>query len=631
MMTNKKLTIALMVCVAVCCLMFLTACKRPCVHQHTHSEVTVDPTCTATGVSTVYCDNCSEIVRRETVDALGHSFGVAPISQVGATCTQEGYKIVKCVRCEQTDNVSLAIDSLAHAYGEWTLLSKPTLYSDGEYVKICDNDATHTESKAIPSLSTEGIYTVNVTRNPSCSQVGLASYSSEIHGEYEIEIPRLAHTFDESREAYCKVCNQKYYSAGLKYTLSDDGEYYIVSSGGLTDNNVVIPAEYNGKPVKEIASEGFAYKNWIYSVTIPEYIERINSGAFNNSGIRNIYYNAINCADFNPKNWVFNIKNDITEVVIGNKVEHIPARMFYPLITDDTVVNVLKLTFEDGSVCKTIGEYAFNKTALKSLKLPDSVTSIGDYAFYNTNITSLTLGKGLITLGNSCFGANGKLREIAFGSNLASISDDCFNYCTELLSVDLSASKVASIGDDAFKGCAKLTSVKLPNTLIGIGKQAFYNCASLEELYLGNGLKKVGEQAFASCTSLKILTLPTTVTSLGNGAFSNCVDLREIYFNAVHCDDLLPSNMTFANIGTNGKLKVVFGDSVEYIPERLFYCSANVSLIPHIEELRLGVGITQVGSYAFMGVTIASVTYTGGAWSSVTVGGGNAALTNAVR
>lgn len=45
-------------------------------------------------------------------------------------------------------------------------------------------------------------------------------------------------------------------SAGLEYTLSEDGTYYIFASRGTcTDKDVVIGNWHEGKPVKEIASQ----------------------------------------------------------------------------------------------------------------------------------------------------------------------------------------------------------------------------------------------------------------------------------------------------------------------------------------------------------------------------------------
>lgn len=47
-------------------------------------------------------------------------------------------------------------------------------------------------------------------------------------------------------------------TVGLEFKLTEDGTGYAVSAGSATGKSrIVIPAEYNGKPVTEIAYNGF--------------------------------------------------------------------------------------------------------------------------------------------------------------------------------------------------------------------------------------------------------------------------------------------------------------------------------------------------------------------------------------
>ncbi len=69
-------------------------------------------------------------------------------------------------------------------------------------------------------------------------------------------------------------------SQGVKYTLSDDGTYYIVSSFDETTNEVVIPAEFNGLPIKEIGSYAFEDCDSLTSIVIPDSVTSIGEGAF---------------------------------------------------------------------------------------------------------------------------------------------------------------------------------------------------------------------------------------------------------------------------------------------------------------------------------------------------------------
>ncbi len=75
---------------------------------------------------------------------------------------------------------------------------------------------------------------------------------------------------------------------GLQYTLTRNGESYAVSVGTATDEKrIVIPSEYNGKSVTEIAYQGFKDCVSLESISIPESVTRIRQVAFYGTGIWN--------------------------------------------------------------------------------------------------------------------------------------------------------------------------------------------------------------------------------------------------------------------------------------------------------------------------------------------------------
>ena len=74
-------------------------------------------------------------------------------------------------------------------------------------------------------------------------------------------------------------------SAGLEYSLSEDGTYYVfVNRGACTDTDVVIGNWYNGKPVKEVASQAsnieYSQGAWeVNSITVSEGITAFSFGS----------------------------------------------------------------------------------------------------------------------------------------------------------------------------------------------------------------------------------------------------------------------------------------------------------------------------------------------------------------
>lgn len=60
------------------------------------------PTCTDAQILTWTCDNCGEPLS-ETIEALGHDFSEY-VETVDPTCSEKGYDIYKCSRCDETEN-----------------------------------------------------------------------------------------------------------------------------------------------------------------------------------------------------------------------------------------------------------------------------------------------------------------------------------------------------------------------------------------------------------------------------------------------------------------------------------------------------------------------------------------------
>jgi len=78
-------------------------------------------------------------------------------------------------------------------------------------------------------------------------------------------------------------------TSGLAFTLTFNEDSYSVGRGTETAANVVIPVEYNGLPVTEIAAFGFYNYTGLKSITIPDSVINIDNSAFNNcSGLTSI-------------------------------------------------------------------------------------------------------------------------------------------------------------------------------------------------------------------------------------------------------------------------------------------------------------------------------------------------------
>lgn len=200
---------------------------------------------------------------------------------------------------------------------------------------------------------------------------------------------------------------------------------------------------------------------------------------------------------------------------------------------------------------KSIGAYAFTKTACTDFFLPDRVTEIGEGAFESCyNFRTLNLPRDLKKNGPRAFKdclLSGHL-DIAY--NVTEIGDYAFSGCTSLTKLTLTSS-LQRIGAYAFSGCKWLDcELAIPSSVTEIGDGAFKDCTYLSgKLILPANLKKIGSKTFENCKFFTgTLVIPNSVTEIGQDAFSDCSrftglslpnNLRKIEFGAfARCTNL---------------------------------------------------------------------------------------------
>ena len=174
---------------------------------------------------------------------------------------------------------------------------------------------------------------------------------------------------------------------------------------------------------------------------------------------------------------------------------------------------------------KSIGAYAFTKTACTDFFLPDRVTEIGEGAFESCNsFQKLNLPRDLKKIGPRAFKGCLLSGELDIAYNVTEIGDYAFSGCTGLTKLSLTSS-LQRIGAYAFSGCKYLNcELAIPSTVTEIGDGAFKDCTYLSgKLILPANLKKIGSKTFENCKFFTgTLVIPNSVTEIGQDAFSDC-------------------------------------------------------------------------------------------------------------
>ena len=124
---------------------------------------------------------------------------------------------------------------------------------------------------------------------------------------------------------------------------------------------------------------------------------------------------------------------------------------------------------------------------------------------FNGNLTSIKINNRI-------------LKSIELPNSVTSIGNSAFSGCSGLTSVTIPDS-VTSIETGAFQGCSGLTSITIPNSVTTIGNYAFGGCSSLTSVTIGNSVTSIGGYSFQGCSGLTSVTVPNSVTSIGSNAF----------------------------------------------------------------------------------------------------------------
>ncbi len=300
-----------------------------CGDNHIFSDwnTVITATCMREGEMNRVCSVCY-YEETKIVEKSGHNLVTIPGK--AATCSETGLTDgEKCADCGEILSQQTSIAKTEHSFGGWSTATKATCQAEGKDTRSCIY-CGKTESKTTEKTG-HNIVTVP-GRSPSCSQTGLTDgekcadcgkvtlkrekIAKTEHSYGDWSVTTKATCKAEGKETrkciycnkaetksiektnnhdyyigVCKICN--HVSEGsdcLKYSLSDDGTYYICTGTSVwtTKPQIIIPSTYNGKPVKEVCSAGLTTFP-AEELIIMEGIEKIHDGTFTLAEITTVY------------------------------------------------------------------------------------------------------------------------------------------------------------------------------------------------------------------------------------------------------------------------------------------------------------------------------------------------------
>ena len=203
-------------------------------------------TCTGSGNKEYWtCSQCNKIfsdskgqneINAEDTVITATEHDPVSVPAVAATCTETGLtEGERCLVCGAIIKAQEIIPATDHNWGEWVVISEATEAEEGYEMRTCKNDASHTETKAIPKPGHIHSFVRTDAVAATCTEAGHMEYWKcsvcgkcfiDAEGEQEINIedtiipaaghnavsvPAVIPTCTESgltEGYYCSVCGE---------------------------------------------------------------------------------------------------------------------------------------------------------------------------------------------------------------------------------------------------------------------------------------------------------------------------------------------------------------------------------------------------------------------------------------
>ena len=298
----------------------------------------------------------------------------------------------------------------------------------------------------------------------------------------------------------------------FEYDVNDEGDYELTgyTPYSVTEVDLVLPSEVNGRDIVGITAGFFKGSTKIKSITFPEgsKYEYIGDAVFSDCDLLTSITLPETITSIGKN--IFDGCDNLKTVTLSSKITEIPVHAF---------ANCKSLTAIDLSNVKTINDGAFtNCSALTNVTVSNDLEYATKDAF--RGCTSLAYNKdgGVCYLGNAAnkyvllvtpeTPANMGIKECVVNANTKVIADRAFLNCSKLEKITLSDS-VKVINGTTFENCGKLTYNESENGLyLGTAANPYMvliklKMPNVEDFTLNKDTKIITATAFAEAKALE--------------------------------------------------------------------------------------------------------------------------------
>ena len=437
-----------------------------------------------------------------------------------------------------------------------------------------DNDETDPENpKQVPIATLADIY---VPEAAIASYQGAAGWSSYASAVKAVTMTTFTYTGNAKIPRFEEV--EYFVGAAAVYSHTFDKPTEAPGHGEVV---------YVGK-VTELGSNCLQFKNDLYSIVIPEGVEKLGFKAF----------------------YACQKLTDIALPLSLKEIGDVSGLTFEACTDLEKGHFVIKdLKWWCSMVIKGIYSnpiyyakhiYDTNNQEITDLVIPEDITSIGDYAFCRCEgLKSVTFHDKMTYLGANSFYSCTGLTNVEIPASIKTINEGAFMRCSNLASVTIPEG-IETIGFDAFT-YSGLKTLTLPSTIRDM-MQSFVSCEQLETLTLTDGITEL-DGSFYYCHALKEVRIPGSIKKLSFQDFMSCNSLETVVFDegveeiAGFTDNPKLKNITIpstvkkiGSLRNNPSLETIFiPEGVEYLA-KFDDCTA-------LKQINIPSTITYIGSF----------------------------------
>lgn len=216
-----------------------------------------------------------------------------------------------------------------------------------------------------------------------------------------------------------------------------------------------------------------------------------------------------------PKNGVTNQNDDEIGIIIETKSPLFAGSqkgIYFP-----------KYTLVDGT--KIANQAYYLDGGLNEFQIPKGVITIGDFAFARSNLSSITIPEGVTKIGYGAFYHCDNLMSVLIPHSVVEMEPSAFvnTKWMEQWKASSNNSDYLVVGDGillAYKGTSNRLTI--PEGVNQIAPEVFMDHLGILSVSFPDSLKVIGEDAFSGCKNLKTITGGINITTIKDRAFDGC-------------------------------------------------------------------------------------------------------------